>query len=244
MGEVHLGSALLREAGIRHGFSLRTGGVSEGPLRSLNLARTLGDRPDAVAENWRRFTSAVGVEEPVGEVSQVHGARVVQLRGDPVAFRSTEADALFSDDRPVAVRVADCLPLLLADPPAGRVAAVHVGWRGLVAGVVDAALDAFEAPERLLAAIGPHIRRDAFEVGADVARQIAAVAPDRPVVEARDPRPHADLALAVTARLEARGVRAIDDVGGCTFGEPDRFFSHRRDRGATGRHIALIAPPR
>lgn len=225
--------------------------MSEGPFASLNLARTVGDDPSRVAENRRRWLEALGVPE-VAEASQVHGAEValVEAGCSTAEVLARPADALVARDpcRAVAVRTADCLPLLLADRATGAVAAVHCGWRGVVEGVVHAALDRLEElgarPSSLLSAIGPHIRLGSFEVGPEVAARIQAVAEGRPVIDPRSPRPHADLALTVRAQLEARGVPAgaIHDVGGDTLDEADRFFSHRRDRGRTGRHLAAIRP--
>jgi YfiH family protein len=144
----------------------------------------------------------------------------------------------------VGVRTADCVPVLIADVESGAVAAVHAGWRGVVARIVDAAIDrlAPSSPSSLIAAIGPHIRGDAFEVGEDVAHQIAAAAHGEDIIVRRAPKPHVDLAKALKAQLTARGVAddRIDDVGGCTLTEPERFFSHRRDAGKTGRHLSAI----
>lgn len=237
-------SALLDEHGFAHGFSTRQGGVSEGPFASLNLARTVGDDPAAVAENTRRFEAAIGGPARLYEVSQVHGDALVEVAGEPVAdIRRIEADGLLARiaGAAVAVRTADCVPVLLADPETGAVAAVHAGWRGVEARIVGGAVARLGPAPRLLAAIGPHIRLDAFEVGPEVAERIAAVAHGEPVVERREPRPHVDLARAVRAQLVHAGVERIDDVGGCTHAEADRFFSHRRDRGNTGRHLSAIA---
>jgi YfiH family protein len=148
----------------------------------------------------------------------------------------------------VGVRVADCVPVLVADPSSGAVAAIHAGWRGVVAGVVRAGLDALcraarSTPGELLCAIGPHIGAEAFEVGDDVARQIAAAAPDGArAVLARDPRPHVSLERAVASQLLAFGLTAgnIERVPGCTFSEPERFYSFRRDGSRSGRHLAAI----
>ncbi len=246
---VALRSELLARHGFAHGFSLRTGGVSEGPFATLNLGRTVGDAPQAVEENLRRFAEAIGVApEAIYEVSQVHGRTVVEVRaGDEVrGIRPIEADALATavPGAAVAVRTADCVPVLIADVERGAVAAVHAGWRGVVARAVGAAIDRLEpaSPAHLVAAIGPHIRADAFEVGDEVARQIAEVAHGEDVVLLRAPRPHVDLAKTLKAQLAARGLSPsqIDDVGGCTLSEPARFFSHRRDAGRTGRHLSAI----
>jgi polyphenol oxidase len=250
---VCLRSALLTEAGFRHGFSLRTGGTSEGAFASLNLARNVGDENEAVRENHARLAQAVGyAPERLFEVSQVHGARVeyADPGSDSSAFRMREADAIIATEPglPVAVRVADCVPVLLAHPGSGAVAAVHAGWRGVVAGVLLAAVSELShrtgaAAGEWIAALGPHIGPEAFEVGEEVARQIADSAGDEAgVILPRSPRPHVDLARAVRAQLVHAGLAAahVDTVAGCTFLEPSRFFSFRRDGKRSGRHLAVI----
>lgn len=250
-----LRSSLLREAGFAHGFSLRSGGVSEAPFDSLNLARTVGDAPGAVAENHARFARSVGFAPGrLFEVSQVHGARAVTVSGaaDPDEVRLEQADALVATaeaDAAVAVRVADCVPVLLADPRSGAVAAAHAGWRGCVAGVVAVAVDALgrvagARAADLLVAIGPHIRVGAFEVGEDVAAEIAGAAHGGHVVLRGAGKPRVDLSAVLHAQLTTLGVPSaqIDDVGGCTYAEPARFFSYRRDGRHSGRHLAAIRP--
>ncbi|HJL16394.1 MAG TPA: peptidoglycan editing factor PgeF [Sandaracinaceae bacterium LLY-WYZ-13_1] len=253
---VALTAPRLSRHGFAHGFSLRTGGASEAPFESLNLGRTMGDDPTRVAENLATFCEAVGcAPDRLFEVSQVHGRTVVDVKEtDAVAdVRAIEADALVTavEGAAVGVRTADCLPLLLADPRTGAVAAVHAGWRGAAARVVEEAVERLvgvhgSRAEDLLAAIGPHIRLDAFEVSEDVAARIAESAHGARVVEPREPRPHADLAATVRAQLAHVGVRAdrVEDVGGCTHAEPTRFFSHRRDDGRTGRHLSVIVARR
>jgi polyphenol oxidase len=246
-------STLLASHGFAHGFATREGGVSEGAFASLNLGRGLGDDEAAVAENLRRFFASLGVpSERAFEVNQVHGdaVRFVSARERPDDVRGVRADALAALDPGlgVFVRTADCVPVLLAHPASGAVAAVHAGWRGAAAGVVPKALSAVAARtgSRLgdwLAAIGPHIRAEAFEVGEEVAEALEAAAPPGVAVVSRaHGRPHGDLARLVHAQLAALGVPpgAIDDVGGCTHDEPARFFSHRRDEGRTGRHLSGI----
>ena len=244
---------MLSRAGFRHGFSLRTGGVSPPPFDALNLARNVGDEAQAVRENHRRVAEEVGyAPERLYEVSQVHGASVE--RADPTLeareFRQREADALVLAQAgyAVGVRVADCVPVLVAHAGTGAVSAIHAGWRGVVQGVVPAALDVLcklaqaEARE-LLCAIGPHIGPESFEVGDEVARELARVAPnDARVVIAREPRPHVHLERAVRAQLLAFGVTPenIERVPGCTFRETERFFSFRRDGSRSGRHLAAI----
>lgn len=230
-------------AGFAHGFSLRTGGVSAAPFDSLNLGRALGDDADAVEENHRRFGEAVGYGR-VYEVSQVHGARVrdVSPTEDPRRVRAEEADAVMTRGAlAVGIRVADCAPLLIADPVSGDVAAVHAGWRGTEAGVVAAAIAALgHPPERLLVALGPHIRVAHFEVGEDVAARLQALAPEADVVDRSFAKPHVDLAGVLRAQLRRLGVKHIEDVGGCTHADAARFFSYRRDGAGSGRHLAAI----
>jgi YfiH family protein len=160
------------------------------------------------------------------QVSQVHGARAVSAPCE----RTEEADAIVATEpeTAVGVRVADCVPILLADSKTGAVAAVHAGWRGVVAGVVASAmkLHAFD-----LAAIGPCIGPCCFEIGDDVIEKL------RPHVRDR----HGDLRAAVRAQLALAGLENIDDVHGCTKCDASRFFSFRRDGEASGRHLAVIS---
>jgi YfiH family protein len=247
-----LRSERLLRHGFRHGFALRTGGVSEGPFASANLGRSVGDVPARVEENLRRLARAVGFSpSELYEVSQVHGreVRVVDRLEAPADVRRDRADALAGRGVGLAlgVRVADCGSVLLADPATGAIAAVHAGWRGAVSGVVPRTIAALlrahgARPEDLLAVIGPHIRRASFEVGPEVALQMAGAAPGAEVVYDASPRPYADLTAVLVHQLRAAGIppAQIDDLGGCTYAEPGRFFSHRRDHGRTGRHLAVI----
>lgn len=247
-----LSARLLREAGFRHGFSLRTGGVSAGPFRGLNLARNVGDDPNSVEENHRLLASWVGYEAPsLYEVSQIHGAQIAHVDGAQTAieFRHREADALVTC-RPgtaIGIRVADCVPILVACPRSSAVLAIHAGWKGIVAGVVGAALSELgrvsgARASDLLCAIGPHIGPEAFEVGAEVAAALAECIPEATVVIPREPRPHVDLGRAVQAQLRRAGVAQehIEIVGGCTFADATRFYSFRRDGTESGRHLAAI----
>ena len=246
-----LESALLRDAGFAHGFSLRTGGGSQHPFDSANLGRALGDDVEHVAENHRRLAARVGYRtEALYESSQVHGAAVIDL----VAHRSVsdvramEADALIARRAgdAVGVRTADCVPLLIGDVGSGAVAAVHAGWRGVVQGVAAAAvrrlLESGSRGADLIVAMGPHIRPERFEVGADVAAQIrgSAFGEEVAVGHSDAGKPLVDLTRALRAQLRALGIERVEDVGGCTLAEPERFFSYRRDGAASGRHLSVI----
>jgi YfiH family protein len=254
-----LRSPLLVRHGFRHGFSLRTGGVSSEPFASLNLARGVGDDARAVAENHALLAQDIGYDVArLYEVSQVHGAEVAAVDPalPPERLRQRQADAIFCAPRAganaaevaIGVRVADCVAVLLAHPESGAVAAVHAGWRGVVSGVLSATLRALSAhvpgpAGRWIAAVFPHIGVGAFEVGEDVAQQIAACLPKEPNVVVRGgAKPHVDLGRAVVAQLTHAGLSAenVERVIGCTFREPARFFSYRRDGAASGRHLAVI----
>ncbi|HEX6240195.1 MAG TPA: peptidoglycan editing factor PgeF, partial [Polyangiales bacterium] len=205
-----------------------------------------------VAENHRRLAQEVGYDaQRLYEVSQVHGASVAEVNPaqEPEAFRRNEADALLATHAGCAagVRVADCAAVLLADPVSGAVAAVHAGWRGTVQQVVGRAVEqlcqrAGAAPGRMLAAVFPHIGVEAFEVGTEVAAQIAESAPGVADVVVLRERPHADLRRALVWQLGAVGLAPehIDSVPGCTYADKTRFFSYRRDGARAGRHLAVI----
>lgn len=240
-----LRSPLLTKHGFAHGFATRIGGVSAAPFDSLNLGRSVGDDPDAVAENVRRFCEALGTDE-LFEASQVHGRRVLEVAdADRIAdVRKEEADALVTSHGAVGVRTADCMPILIADPETRTVAAVHAGWRGVANAIAIEAVERLKArgipPSRLVAAIGPHIRGESFEVGPEVVDAIEPVACGARFLVRASQKSHVDLAAVVKAQLEQMAVAHIDDVGGCTLTDPERFYSHRRDRGRTGRHLSAI----
>ena len=248
-----LTSAVLTEAGFRHAFFTRKGGVSEGPYATLNFSRAVGDAAERVARNVALAAEVLGVTPGhVYYLSQVHGkvAHVLDGTEAPESVITLEGDALVSRATHVAcgVRSADCVPILVGDRRSGAVAAIHAGWRGVVRGVVEAAVATLRAQAGsagdLVAAIGPHIRVGAFEVSDDVAEELAAASPVAGVVERGGTKPHVSLVRIVRAKLEALGIAAgsIDDVGGCTVTEPERFFSFRRDGKVGGRHLSAIVP--
>jgi len=224
---------------VRALVTTRSGGVSGGPYASLNLGTRVGDNAAAVRENRARLSAALPSEPRWLE--QVHGTDVVQAER---AEAEPRADAVFTGARDVvcAVQVADCLPVLLCDRAGASVAAAHAGWRGLSAGVLERAVATLpSAPEDIIAWLGPAIGPRKFEVGRDV--YVAFAGSDReaePAFEAiREGKWLADLYALARLRLRRAGVSAVFGGGLCTFGDPQRFFSHRRDR-VTGRHAACI----
>jgi YfiH family protein len=226
-------------ANVRAATTARAGGVSVPPWDSFNLADHVGDDPACVATNRARLREALSLPgEPVW-LRQVHGRNVCDA-----AAGSAEADAAYADTPGVvcAVLTADCLPLLLCDREGRAVAAVHAGWRGLAAGIVEAAVERFAAePESLLAWLGPAIGPAAFEVGPEVRSRF--LSGDQGASEAFVPgqgdRWFADLYALARRRLARAGVRAVHGGGHCTFTEQGRFYSFRRD-GETGRMASLI----
>jgi YfiH family protein len=252
---VVLRSGLLAGMGVRHGFNLRAGGVSAGPFESWNLGRNVGDDPGCVDENHARFARVVGYRPgSLYEVDQCHGnsVRVVGANEQPNAVRRSMADALIGrgSGTAIGVRIADCVPVLLADMRAGTVAVIHAGWRGLCAGVIEAAWSALGASAGgaeagVIAAIFPHIGRCCFEVGEEVAEALRAVSSDAAVIDRTRHRPHVDLGAIVRAKLVRLGLRSecVDEVPGCTRCDAERFFSFRRQGQRSGRHVAAIVAP-
>ena len=239
-----LSSALL--AAFPHGFSTRRDGSSGDPFGSLNLGGSVGDAPDSVSANWDALQRATGLG--FARAHQVHGDRVVVAR---VAGEiAEEADAVLSVAHGVAacVVVADCVPLLIADPCSGAVAAVHAGWRGTLAHTAAKAVEALTRevgaqPGDLLAAIGPAIGPCCYEVSPELAQAFRDdLGPS--VAEPRGGNARVDLWLANELVLRRAGLarERVEVLGRCTACEPDAFFSHRRDRGHTGRQVGFIAP--
>lgn len=218
--------------GARAAFTTRLGGVSLPPLDELNVAWRPGelvDHPARVMCNRDLAARAVDGSWTWSTAKQVHGARVVYAAPGP----RMEADAVWTDDpdRTIAVVVADCVPVLLVG---GRgIAAAHAGWRGLVAGIVEAAAAAVDADA---AWAGPAIGPCCYEVGAEVTEAMSERFGAGPLADAR----HVDLWEAVAAALERSGVGSFEASRLCTSCHERLFFSHRRDRGATGRQ-ALVA---
>ena len=248
--------------GVSHRFFQRIGGTSPNPWRALNTSYDTSDAPARVDENLARIRFQLGVpKDALYAVTQVHGSAVVVVSGeeDPAELRSMKADALVTVARDVAVgvRTADCAPILLALDDGSAVAAVHAGWRGAVGGVVDSAVRelctrAAASPARVVAAVGPCIGLDAFEVGPEVvsaaARALHVGDGDLGVLvkSGRDDRMHLDLAGLVLRVLAQCGVDRAERVGGCTVTEELAFYSHRRDvtlrKGSeTGRQMSAIA---
>ena len=226
---------------VRSVVTTRSGGVSLPPYDSLNLGEHVGDDNAAVSENRRRLRQWQNLPAEPFWLNQVHGTRVVDAAAP---IQRPSADASFSRRAGVvcAVLTADCLPVLFCDRSGSVVAAAHAGWRGLVAGVLEATVEALGTePGQLLAWLGPAIGPGAFEVGAEV--RDAFVAQYAQAEAAFVARPNgrwlADLYQLARLRLAAADVSAIYGGGLCTYDDRERFYSFRRDQ-TTGRMAALI----
>jgi polyphenol oxidase len=220
-------------------FTTRVGGVSEGPYASLNLGRKSGDDVDRVDENRRIACAAAGADlERLALNLQVHSNRVNRAAA---GVRGTPGDGLWTDEPglPVLVMTADCFPVALVRVDGGprAVAVLHAGWKGLLEGIVAAGVQALGAGA-LAAAIGPGIGPCCYEVGEEVAGPFRDRFGDG-VVHGRN----LDLRASAERALRSAGVERIDHIDRCTACEPETFFSHRRDRGVTGRQgvIAHVA---
>lgn len=224
--------------GFEVAFTTRVGGVSEGPFASLNLGRKSGDDVTRADENRRIACEAIGADvEKLALNFQVHSDRV--LKAAP-GMRGEHADGLWTDEPglPILAMSADCLPVAIARvDTAPAVAVLHVGWRGLLAGVVAAGARTLGG-SALAAAIGPGIGPCCYEVGEEVATPFRERFGDDVVRAGR-----LDLWTSAERALHAAGVERVDRFDRCTFCEPETFFSHRRDAGRTGRQgvIAYVA---
>lgn len=252
-GVVAYVSSVLWRTGAVHAFSTRIGGVSEGPFSSLNLGNPGGcaeqDDSCRIAENYRRFLEGLDLEgRAIGRVRQVHGVEVVDFSGGVREGAIREGDALVASttDYVLSVRVADCVPVLLASEDGRHVGAVHAGWRGIVGGVVEAGVRSLRlksGDQAIVAAIGPCIGVGAFEVGGEVIEQFRGIFGEAaPIRTGSGGKGHVDLREAVRMQLveAGLGVEMVETSDRCTSRDAEEFFSHRRERGVTGRMAAVI----
>lgn len=247
--------SLAKLAGIRHAFFTRSGGVSDGIYASLNGGVGSNDAPAKVQENRARMAATLGVApERFLTPYQIHSPDVVVADSSWTQETRPRADALVTREPKLAIGVstADCGPLLFADAEAGIVGAAHAGWRGAFTGVIEATLAAMEklgaARERIAAALGPTIRQPNYEVGAEFIERFLAADADNArffVPSARAGHAMFDLTGYIAARARRSGIGHFEDLGLCTYADPERFFSYRRmsQRGEPdyGRHINAIA---
>jgi YfiH family protein len=245
--------AALAQPGIRHGFFTRAGGVSVGIYASLNCGLGSADERGRVAQNRARVAAALG--QPADRLVtpyQVHGTVALAVSAPWDAGARPEADALVTATPGLAIAVgtADCAPVLFADPVARVIGAAHAGWRGALAGVLEATVAAMEAlgarRDRIDAVLGPTISGENYEVGPELVARFCEAEADNARFFATGGRPgHArfDLPAFILARLAQAGVAAAD-LEMCTYAEADRLFSYRRathaGEGDYGRQLSAI----
>jgi YfiH family protein len=238
------------QAGVRHGFFTRAGGVSEGEFASLNCGYSSGDDALLVKTNRERALERLGMPPAsLCTVRQVHGRNVVVAREPHPSRPTVAADALVTDRPGITLGVlsADCAPVLLADPEAGVIGAAHAGWRGALGGVIEAtALAMVElgaAPERMRAAIGPCIAQASYEVGPELLRDFTR--DDAECAHLFEPvagsdRLRFDLKGYVLSRLARAGIAARTALPDDTAADEARFFSARRSRQRGRERFGLL----
>ena len=248
-------AALSALARIRHAFFTRAGGVSDGLYASLNGGPGSDDAPEKVAENRARMAAALGVApDHLLTAYQIHSPDVVTIERPWTPQQRPRADALVTRTSGLAIGVttADCGPLLLADGQARVIGAAHAGWRGAFTGVIEATVAAMEAcgadRGRIVAVLGPTISQANYEVGPEfVERFNTADSGNARFFQPSPQQGHAlfDLPAYIAARLDAAGIRHVEDLRCCTYADAARFFSFRRSthhgEPDYGRHINAIA---
>jgi YfiH family protein len=238
--------------GIRHGFFGRNGGKSIGAFASNNMSISTGDDPETVAYNRRNAAAAIGDIEPnLCLVRQTHSSTVRVITQQPDDDVLVEADAMVSNLGAISLGIltADCTPILFADPDAGIIGAAHAGWRGAVDGIIGNTVAAMvqlgAQPNRIVAAFGPTVTAPNYEVGDQFRADFLKLHPtgERFFVTPPGGKPHFDLPAFVIEQLNQSAIDTVDRVGTCTYGSPDRYFSHRyatHQGTTTGRQISII----
>lgn len=247
-------SAVLdQDANIQHGFLGKQGGISPAPYESLNVSYSNKDTTDNVDENRAIIARAFDAPpEKFATVHQVHSNRVIVVDDDYDILSRPEADGLVTkrSDVLLGILTADCTPILFSDPVAKIIGACHAGWQGardgIVANTVDAMVALGATPQNIIAAIGPNISYENYEVGPDFAKDFVARYADA-AAHVRPPkagaREHFDLTAFVRDRLTDSGVTNVDVIDACTYAEPDVYFSHRyatHQNIEMGRQLSVI----
>jgi polyphenol oxidase len=230
-------------SGVGYRFSDRQGGRSKPPYESLNLGGAVGDDPGSVAANRARLAAECGLDAGIAWMRQVHGTTVRYADARWPDAEPEPCDAVFTDVRGLGlgVLVADCVPVLVADPQAGLAGAAHAGREGMASGVVPALIQAMTAagasPGRMQAVTGPSICGGCYEVPEAMRASVSAIVPQASC-RTRAGTAGLDIAAGVRAQLTAAGVGSVRSDGRCT-SESAELYSYRRD-GTTGRFAGLV----
>jgi YfiH family protein len=234
-----------------HAVFTRRGGVSPAPWDSLNLGWTVGDEETRVEENYRRVAQVAGMaREALTTTWQVHGNVILEANAAHRGGSLGKADGLITkvSGIPLLQRYADCTPIIVYDPEHRAVGIAHAGWQGVVnrtaEALVQAMIDAYESrPQELIGVVGPAIGPCCYEVGPEVVAAIRATQHDPDQLLGPSQRPgHAYLDMwdANARQLRDAGLEAVEVAGLCTACHTDIFFSHRGDRGKSGRFGAVV----
>jgi len=226
---------------IRAFTTTRQHGHSQAPFNNFNLADYVGDDPQAVIGNVEELIDELDLPKSPTWLNQVHGTKAVRIED---CTDTPDADASFTStkNKICVVRTADCLPILFCNRSGTEVAAVHAGWKGLFAGVIDATIDALAtSPDDLLAWMGPALGPEHFEINNGMRADFIDKHPDNNLgIICRNKQWYLDFYKIATMNLQRCGVTQIYGGEHCTFAEEEQFFSYRRDNGVTGRMASLI----
>jgi YfiH family protein len=243
-------SEILESYGVKHGFFMRHGGVSPEPWKSLNMATSVGDTRENVIENRNRVAEALKISRTCFyDLWQVHSNRVVIAdHARQLAEEHIQADAIVTSKEQIALLMlfADCVPLLFFDPSQKVIAIVHAGWKGTLSGVVSETIkvmtDQFHSyPENIIGVIGPSICQDHYQVSNDVIEKFIPVfKQEENVIKYYDNKTFLDLPIANKIIMEKCGLINIENIGICTVCNNVDWFSHRGEKGITGRFGTVI----
>ena len=243
-------SDFLNFKNIRHGFSLRYGGVSPKPWKSLNCSYFVNDKAEHVYINKRKILYNLGFKSDF-YVKQVHGNKIVKAEDYFQSKVIIEADGIICKtyNMPISITTADCAPILMADPYKSIIGAAHAGWKGAISGVVDNLIDNFRINgsnlENIYAVIGPCISKESFEVKSDMINASIEKDPNSEKFFSNISNlDYFDLSAYLIDRIKIAGVSNISCLGEDTYSNPERFFSHRYEtnnkKAITGRMMNII----
>ena len=240
----------LDDCRLVHGVFMRYGGVSSKPWASLNMATSVGDSKESVIENRRRIMKCLSLkEDSIFDVWQVHSNRVIHtMDSRKLDQPHQKADAIITNKQNVTLMMlfADCVPVMMYDPKKKVAALAHAGWQGTVNGVVSETVKSMQEkyackPENIIACIGPSICVDHYEIGKDVAEEVErSFGSSEQVLIKKNGKMHLDLQNANRIILQKHGVKKIQNSNICTACNVSDWYSHRAEKGKTGRFAAVI----